>query len=113
MTLVFSRARGPAPDVCNGKILTLVRHLNATGKLLELDKSLEQNPVHICLTKLFFTILCMLLLWYQELFLINISEWEQSGNIMNYLHMEPENPASKLTQTQDCYATLFSKNQAF
>lgn len=49
---------------------------------------------------------------YQELFLINISEWEQSGNIMNYLHMEPENTQANWL-TQDCYATLFSKNQAF
>lgn len=113
MTLVFSRARRPAPDVCIGKILTLVRHLNATGKLLELDQSLEQNPVHICLTKLFFTILCMLSLWVSRDFLINISEWEQSGNVMNYLHTEPENTASKSTQTQDCYATIFSRNQAF
>lgn len=107
-----SQTRRPAPDVCSGKILTLIRHLNATGKLLELDQSLERNPVHICLTELFFTILCMLLVLYQELLLINISEREWAGNVMNYLHMEPENTASQSTQTQACYATIFSKNQA-
>lgn len=98
--------------MCSGEILTLIRHLHATGKLLELDQSLERNPVHICLTELFFTILCMLLVLYQELFLISISEWEWAGNVMNYLHMEPENTASQSTQTQACYATIFSKNQA-
>lgn len=29
---------------------------------------------------------------------------------MNYLHMELENTASQLTQTQACYATIFSEN---
>lgn len=38
------------------------------------------------------------------------TEW--AGNVMNYLHMEPENTASQSTQTQACYATIFSKNQA-
>ena len=93
-------------------MLTLVRHLNATGKLLELDQSLERNPVHIWLTELFFTILCTLSLWYQEVFLFNISEWERAGNVINYLPTEPENTASQSTQKYDFSATTFSKNQA-
>lgn len=112
--LGFLQSWGTCPRMCSGKICTLIRHLNVTGKLWELDQPLERNTIYICLTKLFFTVLCTLKscsLHIQEK--INISKWEWASDVMNYLHMAPENTASKLTQTWSCYAAMFSKKQAF
>lgn len=111
--LGFLQSWGTCPRMCSGKICTLIRHLNVTGKLWELDQPLERNTIYICLTKLFFTVLCTLKscsLHIQEK--INISKWEWASDVMNYLHMAPENTASKFSPfTWTSYSQSSCSNQ--